>query len=59
MEERLLAMSNKTIRIIYRDAKTGRIITKEDAERNPDTSVRETIQIEKNKKQSPKKKKKK
>lgn len=30
---------------IYRDAKTGRLVTKGYAERNPDTTVRERIEI--------------
>ncbi len=39
----------KETRTIYRDASTGRIVTKEYAEKNPKTTVKETVKVENNK----------
>ena len=33
----------KVLRYIYRDAKTGRLVSEEYAKKNPSTTVRETV----------------
>lgn len=36
-------MAKPKVKVIYRDAITGRIVTKEYAEKNPKTTVKETV----------------
>jgi hypothetical protein len=36
-------MSKKIVRYIYRDTKTGRLVTEEYAKKNPSTTVREAV----------------
>ena len=47
-EKKLLEKAKRWIkRIFYRSAKTGKFVSKEFAEENPDTTVKETRKIKK------------